>query len=478
VEVLEDRRVLTTLFALFSSGQIVSFDSSAPGTYTGSSLLSGLHLNEIILKMDFRPATGQLYGLSNFGQLYTIDPLSGATKAVGTPYTPLNGPTFGFSFDPVRDQIRVVSDQGQNLRIDPNTGTVTADPMLFFAPSDPNSSQNGNVYPQIVAAAYTNQIAGATKTTLYDFDSFGPDLVRQGSPGGSPISPDSGELFTIGPTTVFSLPNDVGFDIAADSGTAFFSGSQFGPRSFDSELYSVDLATGATRNLGQIANTGSAVVDITVSPGDNAQSLLNQRFVAQVYRDLFHREADPSGLATWTSALDHGVTRIQVVFGMEGSPEYRGDVVQQFYSQLLHRAPDPAGLQNGIAFLQAGGTDEKLGAALAGSPEYFQVRGGGTNEGFLSALYQDVLARPPDSGGQTFYEGELATGVSRTQVAAAIFGSDEYRRDLVEGYYSRFLRRPADADGLQAYVSYLAAGGTDEGVIAAIVGSAEYLTHV
>ena len=43
---------------------------------------------------------------------------------------PLNGTGFGFAFDPVADRIRVVSDSEQNLRINPDTGTVAAGPHL------------------------------------------------------------------------------------------------------------------------------------------------------------------------------------------------------------------------------------------------------------------------------------------------------------------------------------------------------------
>ena len=42
---------------------LVAFDSSSPSTLLTGVFLSGLQQNETIVGIDFRPATGQLYGL-------------------------------------------------------------------------------------------------------------------------------------------------------------------------------------------------------------------------------------------------------------------------------------------------------------------------------------------------------------------------------------------------------------------------------
>jgi hypothetical protein len=109
-----------------------------------------------------------------------------------------------------------------------------------------------------------------------------------------------------------------------------------------------------------------------------------------------------------------------------------------------------------------------------GSQEYFQVRGGGTNVGFLQALYHDALNRDIDSSGQSFFSQALADGMSRTQVASLIFSSDEYRLDLVQSYYQRFLDRIADTASLNSWFSFLKNGAPDDQVIAGITGSLEY----
>src|SRR5262249_31580786 len=49
----------------------------------------------------------------------------------------------------------------------------------------------------------------------------------------------------------------------------------------------------------------------------------SQLFVAQAYRDLLHREAEPAGLAFWSGLIDRGISRADVVLGIESCLETR-----------------------------------------------------------------------------------------------------------------------------------------------------------
>jgi hypothetical protein len=169
---------------------------------------------------------------------------------------------------------------------------------------------------------------------------------------------------------------------------------------------------------------------------------------------------------------------MDVALGIEASPEYLTDLVESLYQQYLGRAADPSGLNSALQLLNAGGTDEQVAAFLVGSAEFFQNQAGGTNAGFLNALYQDALGRAIDPSGQATYSQALANGVSRTQVALDILTSLEYYSNLVQGYYQSFLGRAADSSGLNTYVLDLLGGVTDEMVIAAIVGSDEYFQRL
>src|SRR5207244_2357290 len=93
------------------------------------------------------------------------------------------------------------------------------------------------------------------------------------------------------------------------------------------------------------------------------------------------------------------------------------------YQQYLHRAVDPGGLASFTGLLAAGRTGEQVAGALVGSPEYFQSRGGGTEDGFVNALFQDALNRSPTAAEGTLFVQYLHNGLSRGQVADLIFGS-------------------------------------------------------
>jgi hypothetical protein len=200
----------------------------------------------------------------------------------------------------------------------------------------------------------------------------------------------------------------------------------------------------------------------------------NQSFVVQAYQSLLGRPPDPAGLDAWTRVLDQGISRSTVVLRIEQSSEFLGDQVQALYAKLLHRPADPDGLATFTALLANGGTAEQVAALIAGSAEYFQVWGGGQTSGFLQALYADILGRSLDPAGQAAFGPTLAQGTPTAAVAAAVFASDEYRRDLVNSYYQTYLGRPAESGGLATFAAALGQGTSDQEIIADILGSREY----
>src|SRR5205823_2438641 len=114
------------------------------------------------------------------------------------------------------------------------------------------------------------------------------------------------------------------------------------------------------------------------------------------------------------------LTQTQVAFGIEASVEGRQQLVNDLYLRLLRRPADSVGLANWTAFLGDGHTTTDLEAQLLASSEYFQTRGGGTNQGWITAVYQDVLGRTPDSGGLAGWTQALSGGATLQQVARDI----------------------------------------------------------
>lgn len=205
------------LFVLTDDNRLYRMDQAGKGRAERSVPISGLAAGERLVGLDTRPANGQLYAVGDTSQLYVVDPASGAAAKVGPTFsTPLQGNRFGVDFNPTVDRLRIVSDSGQNLRVDPTTGAVAAvDTPLSFDGGAPASS--------VSAAGYTNSVAGATSTALYDIDTGSDALVLQGTkPGVTPaVSPNTGRLFRVGSLGVDAIGLN-GFDIiGAASGPMF-----------------------------------------------------------------------------------------------------------------------------------------------------------------------------------------------------------------------------------------------------------------
>ncbi len=201
------------------------------------------------------------------------------------------------------------------------------------------------------------------------------------------------------------------------------------------------------------------------------------QFLAQLYQDVLQRPIDAGGQTFFGNQLAGGASRMQVALELVQSPEGRTDEVQQLYQHLLGRSGDTAGLAGWVQALNAGTSLSQIEAAFLGSPEYGQKHGG-TNAGFLAAVYQDVLGRAIDSGGQTGWMNQLAAGASRSSVALAILQSMEGLTDVVNALYSSLLHRSADSVGLASDLAALQQGVSREFIEAAILGSPEYLsTH-
>ncbi|HVX11763.1 MAG TPA: DUF4214 domain-containing protein [Pirellulales bacterium] len=204
----------------------------------------------------------------------------------------------------------------------------------------------------------------------------------------------------------------------------------------------------------------------------------NERFVTALYLALFDRHVDAGGLTFWSNQLANGASRTQVALWLEASTEYLTVEVNAAFERYLQREADPAAVTNFVTLLQHGATLEQLDIAILGSQEYFQVRGGGTNAGFLNALFEDALGRGIDPTSQTFFTNELVSGVSRGAIVWGVLNSLEYRQDVINGIYQEYLGRAADPTAMAAALEELDFGMSPAGLIAQTVGSLEYFNRV
>ena len=268
-----------TLYGLTTSGgngsagvNLVSFDSAAPAVFLSNVPLSGVTAGEGVRAIDFRPATGQLYAISSsnttatMGTLYTVNLATGALTTVGAAGVVglLPGNTsnrISIDFNPVVDRLRVVTGNSQNYRFNPITGAlVLQDTSLAYDAGDVRAGQT----VLMGGIAYTNNVAGAASTTLYGYNYSFDSVVRIGSVGGAPVSPNSGSLFTVSVVAgIVSYAANQGMDISGASGIAYLSHAD----SFDfttTGFGTLNLATGFVTDIGDFGSAN--VLDISVLP--------------------------------------------------------------------------------------------------------------------------------------------------------------------------------------------------------------------
>lgn len=213
-------------YAVDGANNLHIFNFMNPGTPV-SKPIGNLQSGESILGIDMRPVNGQLYALGSTGRLYTLNTATGAAAMVGLgPVAVLSGTDFGFDFNPLVDRIRIVSDTGQNLRVNPNDGLLAAT----------DGALNPGT-PAVTGAAYTNNYPGTTATVLFDIDSNTNMLYKQDPP-------NNGTLTAVGPLGVDVMSSN-GFDIGGTSnmGYAILTVGT------TSAIYSINTSSGAATQV-------------------------------------------------------------------------------------------------------------------------------------------------------------------------------------------------------------------------------------
>jgi len=229
------------MYATDARNVLIRFDSRFPGVVTDRVGVTGLGGN--LVGIDFRPATGEMIGVATDNRVYVIDPDTGASRAIGLPFTPgLSGTAFGVEVNPVTDTVRVVSDTGQNIRLDLTTGAHV--PGSPFTPLNPGA-------PHVVAIGYSNSSFSTTRpasTVLAAIDSASDQvLIGNGDTGtlgnGKALGVDIGD--SVGADGSF-IPGigDVAYMVATPQGAS------------GANLYRVSLVTGRAFKFGPVG-TGS-----------------------------------------------------------------------------------------------------------------------------------------------------------------------------------------------------------------------------
>lgn len=264
------------VFALVEDGADYSVNDflldTTAGTLTpsGSFSVAGLPDGETLIGLDVRTTslvdgldTG--YAVGRTGAIYSlIDDETIATQINATEFATLSfppapapqalaGTNFGVDFNPRADLLRIVSDTGQNLRVN-----LQADRMIPGADGVPVARAAGFAFvdgttrlaspaPQIVATAY--RAAPTAGTFQFALDARDSSLYRV-------AVPNDGALVQVGPLGVdLSADAEQSLDISGADDVSVLAALR-ATGATQSTLYSVDLATGAATSLGVIGEDG------------------------------------------------------------------------------------------------------------------------------------------------------------------------------------------------------------------------------
>jgi hypothetical protein len=300
-------------FGITSANRLVSFNRSSPSTGTAIAV-TGLSAGEMLLGLDLRvggtPA-GQLIALSSMGKVYTIDPGSGAATLKSTlrpdaadndgspAFTSLIGTRVSMDFNNVVDQLRVVSNTGQNLRVKVDTGDTSTDANLTFG---------GIGSVGVTEVTYTNNFSSTCRNTVYYLDTTGDRLMTS-------VNAVGGVLTSVGSLSLDAGAQS-GFDISTGpdgSNTAYAALTVNNSTSF----YTVNLMTGAATVVGPIGqlNSGESILGLATPAPTSTPTQPVGELVALT---------ESNKLVSFNSAFPPKLCTSQPVTGLQGGENVLG----------------------------------------------------------------------------------------------------------------------------------------------------------
>jgi parallel beta-helix repeat protein len=455
----DDEQPSGNVYVLTTNNELLRFNTARGGPTPLSAVQI---IGEKILAVDFRPATGQLYGLGLSGHLYTIDKNTGTLTQVGT--SVISGlpefTGFGFDFNPVTDRLRVALYDDRNLQLNPGTGTISVDGTLAFASGDANAGVN----PVVYGLANSNNFTGATATTTYAInwtDAFFPTkLVTLGSTSGSPTSPNTGQLFTVGSTGA-ATADFAGFDIS-DAGEAFASLAH--PESINlASLFKIDLTTGVATRIGSIGSTNRTARDIAIEPLQRVQfssALYSVNENDGAATITVKRNGGGSGaLSVNYASSDGNATAGQDYTTTSGTLTFAAGETSKTVTVPLFDDSVIEGVETINLSLSNATNGAVIGPQSAAKIAVMdEPTEAGTNpidngDFFVRQHYSDFLNRTPDSGGLAFWTNHITECFNdpaciddrRIGTSAAFFIENEFQQTgffIYRFYQAALGRRP------------------------------------
>jgi hypothetical protein len=233
-------------YGVSMDNQLITYTVGPPAQEKTATPITGLkEPDERIVTIDMNPKNGLLYGVSNKGRLYTIDPATAAATPVSTSaFNPMpTGNIYGMDFNSKTGLFRLVTNTGDNMTVSPTTGTITS--------VDQKLTPSSTV---INSVAYLNGTSSSPTASMFDISiTDGKVYVQDES---------KGTLRAVGSTTLM-IQDEGGFDISKDNryGLAVLNAGALYKDPSDPQglntatayrLYHIDLSTGKATSFGSV----------------------------------------------------------------------------------------------------------------------------------------------------------------------------------------------------------------------------------
>lgn len=198
-------------------------------------------------------------------------------------------------------------------------------------------------------------------------------------------------------------------------------------------------------------------------------------YISSLYVNFLNRAPSQTELNSYLLLINQGTSSSAIAEMFVNSPEFINRQTRSDYEVLLGREPTDAELQSWLTMRQNGLSERDQTAAFLASDEFF-ARQGGTTQGWLNAVYFDVLRRGIDSAGQATYGAlPMQSATIRAQATASIVFSSEASSELVGQAYFGLLHRAADLQGLDFWTGQLNTGLPVSEMLVAFASSPEYV---
>lgn len=160
----------------------------------------------------------------------------------------------------------------------------------------------------------------------------------------------------------------------------------------------------------------------------------------RLYGAAFDRHPDASGLNYWVQQRQQGMSLTSMASRFISSGEFQNlygrlpdrDYVAQIYRNVLHREPDTTGLDYWTGRLRAGDT---RGDVLVGFSESGENKRATASAVTVSWAFAQVVARMPTGAERSQWEARLNSGGTAEALVRSLVASDAFARRGAAGSY-------------------------------------------